>query len=70
MLRSYRHSQCGIPSNSGMFPSTKKKLHQYSMPLLIHATLHMPLHGMHELLYASGAILLLMDLFSSLMFVC
>ena len=34
----------------GLFPGTRKKLHQYVMPLLISASFHMPICNMHELL--------------------
>ena len=52
MLSSCSHLQCGIPNNAGPFPGTTKKLQQYSIPLLIMVTLHIPICGMCELLYA------------------
>ena len=39
MLSSCRHSSSNIPSNTGPFPYTMKKLHQYPMRLLIYKVL-------------------------------
>ena len=49
-------------------PGTTKKLHQYSLPLLIMVTLHIPICGMCELLYVLNTIFAT-DLFSSVIFV-
>ena len=43
---SFSHSQYGILCNAGQFPDTTKKMHPYSMPLLIIAIWHMPIFGM------------------------
>ena len=70
MLSSCRHSQSSIPGNASSCPGNTKKLHQYSISMSNNATLNMLICCMHDLLYTHNTILLLMDLFSSLMFVC
>ena len=59
----------GIPNNAGPLPGSTKKLHWYSMPLLIVVTLHAPTCGMHDLLYAHNIFFLSIDLFRSVIFV-
>ena len=46
----------GILRSAGPFPGTTKELHCYLMPLLIMVTLHIPICGMHELLYVCNTI--------------
>ena len=69
MLSSCSLSQFGIPNNAGPCNGTTRKLYQCFMPLLIMVTLHIPICGMHELLYVCNTIYL-MNLFGSVMFVC
>ena len=52
ILSSYSHSQSGIPSKASPSPGTTKELFLYLMPLLTVVTLHIPICGMCELLYA------------------
>ena len=50
ILGSCSLSQSGMPNNAG--PFTVNKLHQNLMPLLFIVTLHMPICGIHKLVYA------------------
>ena len=58
MFISCSHSLYGITNNADPFCGTTKKLHQYSMHSLITVILHIPISGMHELLFMHKIVLL------------
>ena len=60
MLSSCNHSHYGIPNDGGPLSGTTKKLHQYSMVLLIIVSVYTPLCNTHELLCALNIIICLL----------
>ena len=60
------HLPYGIPVNAGPLSGITKKLHWFSMPLLIIVTLHIPMCGIQVLWYTFSTIFI-MDWFSSFM---